>query len=59
MELKDLKKGQTFKIADLADCPTITFSHTDGMYSYNTLENGDVINLNRFTPVELVKEIEG
>lgn len=55
MQLKDLTKGQKFKIVDVDDCPVITFSHLDGMFSYNTFENGDIINLRFDTPVEVVK----
>ena len=56
MELCDLKKGDKFKVVGEEDCPVITFHHLDGMYSYNTIdENGSVIHLKFYTPVELVK----
>lgn len=52
MQLKDLEHGDRFKIADMEDSPVITFSHLDGMYSYNTLDNGDVVHLRFNTPIE-------
>lgn len=51
MELQDLTKGDKFKIAGVKDCPVITFHHLDGMYSYNTHSEGEVINLRFNTPV--------
>lgn len=34
----------------------VTFDHTDGMYSYNTLPDGEVVHLSRFTPLTKVDE---
>jgi hypothetical protein len=34
----------------------VTFDHTDGMYSYNTLPDGEVVHLSRFTPLTKVDD---
>jgi len=55
MELRQLKKGDKFKIVGEEDCPVITFHHLDGMYSYNTVDfNESPLHLRHDTPVKLV-----
>ena len=56
MKLRELKKGQRFKVLDVEDCPVITFSHLDGMYSYNTTDEGEIVHLAFYTPVEVVND---
>ena len=57
MELRDLKKGDKFKVVGAEDCPVITFHHLDGMYSYNTIDlNDSVVNLRFDTPVEKIND---
>jgi hypothetical protein len=55
MQLRDLKRGQKFKVKDAEDCPVITFHNLDGMYSYCTCEEGTV-HLRFDTPVILEEQ---
>ena len=53
MKLYDLRKGDKISV----DGDLVTFDHLDGMYSYCTLENGDVVHLSRFTPIKKINDI--
>ena len=53
MKLFELKKGDKI----MFDGVIITFHHVDGMYSYCTLENGDVVHLSVMTPVKKINDV--
>lgn len=53
MKLFELKKGDKI----IVDGVTVTFYHVDGMYSYCTLENGDVVHLSVLTPVKKINDV--
>lgn len=64
--VQDLKQGDEIHEVtnrSLKKKEVITFDHVDGMYSYNTLPDGEVVHLGRFVPLvkvddhyELIKE---
>ena len=57
MELRQLKRGDKFKVVGVEDCPVIIFLHLDGMYSYNTIDlNDSPIHLRFDTPVEKIND---
>ena len=53
MKLFELNKGDKI----IVDGVTVTFDHVDGMYSYCTLENGDVVHLSVMTPVKKINNV--
>lgn len=64
IELHELKKGDTIltyvhrgdsKVKD-GGKEVLTFDHLDGMYSYCTLPDGNVMHLSRSTPLRKVGE---
>jgi hypothetical protein len=52
VKLYDVPKGSRIKFFG----EELTFHHLDGMYSYCTLENGDVVHLACYAPVEVLDE---
>jgi hypothetical protein len=38
------------------DGTTVKFHHVDGMYSYCTVETGEVVHLAAWTEVDIIKE---
>lgn len=53
MKLFEIEKGSKIKW----DGEIITFQHLDGMYSYCTLENGDVVHLSAMTPLRKINDV--
>jgi len=53
MKLFEIERGAKIKW----DGEVITFHHLDGMYSYCTLENGDVVHLSVLTPVKKINDV--
>lgn len=55
MELYNVPRNTRIKIGEIQ----LNFHHIDGMYSYCTLDNGDVVHPAAWTLVEIVETIEG
>ena len=53
MKLFELKSGDKIMV----DGVMVTFDHVDGMYSYCTLENGEVAHLSVMTPVKKINNV--
>lgn len=53
MKLYDLPRNTWFKVLGIAE--PILFHHLDGMYSYCTLKNGDVVHIVGYAEVDVLE----
>ena len=57
MELRELQKGDKFRIVGDKRKDVFIFDHLDGMYSYNVREkDGKVAHFKQWAPVEKIEK---